>query len=69
MAEQARILRTPEVSSLTGLSRTTLWRRAKAGHFPEPVQLGGGIIGWKSEDVRRWCDERPTGFGRRPAVA
>ena len=35
-----RILRIPEVVEITGLSRTTIWRRVKSGDFPAPVRLG-----------------------------
>ena len=27
--------------TLIGLSRTSLWRRVRAGDFPAPVRLGG----------------------------
>ena len=34
------MLRPREVMARTGLSRTTLWRRVRAGTFPAPTQLG-----------------------------
>ena len=34
-----RILREPEVKRVTGLSRTTRWRKVKAGTFPPPVEF------------------------------
>ena len=33
-----RILRIPEVVRITGLSKTTIWRRVKSGDFPAPVR-------------------------------
>lgn len=54
------IIRVNDVLSLTGLkSRTTLWRRLRAGKFPEPVDLGGGQIGWIESDVQEWIASRP----------
>lgn len=55
-----KILRAPEVISRTGLSRVTLWRHEKAGHFPARRQLGPNSVGWIEAEVRAWCDARPT---------
>lgn len=35
-------------------SKSTLWRRVKAGDFPAPVQLSAGITAWRAEEVRSW---------------
>ena len=45
-----RIVRTPEVVRLTGLSKTTIWRRVRSGDFPLPLKLGSlgtRSIGWR----------------------
>ncbi len=34
-----RFLRLPEVESLTGLARSSLYRRMESGSFPRPVRL------------------------------
>lgn len=39
-------------------SKSTLWRRVKAGEFPTPVKLSAGITAWRAEDVRRWIVNR-----------
>ena len=36
-----RMVRLPEVLEITGLSRTTIWRRERDGSFPPPIRLGG----------------------------
>ncbi len=41
-----RMLRTRDVLAAMGWSRTTLWRRVRAGDFPPPVELGPNINGW-----------------------
>ena len=56
------ILRTPAVLALIGLSRTSLWRRVRAGDFPAPVRLGGHgsrAVGWRRADVERWLEGLP----------
>ena len=56
------ILRTSQVTALTGLSRTTLWRLEKADAFPARVQLGANSVGWRSEEVQAWIENRPRGM-------
>ena len=56
------ILRTRAVVALIGLSRTSLWRRVRAGDFPAPVRLGGEgsrAVGWRRADVERWLAALP----------
>ena len=56
-----RIMRIPEVVEVTGLSKTTIWRRVKSGDFPAPVRLGSlatRSIGWRSGQVQEWLDTR-----------
>ncbi len=56
---QDRMLRPTEVMARTGLSRTTVWRRVRAGQFPPPVVLGEQSIGWPESVINEWCDSRP----------
>ncbi len=53
------MLRPPEVMARTGLSRTTLWRRVRAGTFPAPVELGANSIGWPESAISDWLESRP----------
>ena len=34
-----------------GWSRTTLWRRVKAGAFPAPVKTGPNSVDWFDDEV------------------
>jgi prophage regulatory protein len=54
-----QMLRPPEVMERTGLSRTTLWRRVRAGSFPAPKELGENSIGWPAAEIDKWCSSRP----------
>jgi prophage regulatory protein len=53
------ILRLPEVMRLTGLGRSTIYRRLAARQFPAPVQLLVRAVGWRRADVDHWTAERP----------
>ena len=55
------ILRLQQVKELTGLSKTTLWRRVRDGEFPPALRLGGPksrAVGWRRSDVEQWLRER-----------
>ena len=55
-------MRTSEVVKLTGLSKTTIWRRVRSGDFPMPVRLGSlatRSVGWREGEIERWIDSRP----------
>lgn len=47
-------LRQPQVLAFVPISKSTLWRRIGAGHFPAPVKLSDRISAWRVEDVRDW---------------
>ncbi len=42
-------------------SRTTIWRKTKAGAFPRPVKLSQQVTGWRVEDVRAWMERMAQG--------
>lgn len=58
MAE--KLLRRPEVESVTGLSRSTLHDWMKRGEFPQPVKLGTRLVAWRESDVNAWLESRET---------
>jgi len=53
-----RLLPWPKVRDMTGLSRTTAWRRQKAGDFPLPVQISPGRVGWWESELTAWKASR-----------
>ena len=57
-AHPLRIVRLPEVMTLTGLSKTVIYRRMKRGEFPTAIDLGGRAVGWRIRDVTNWLASR-----------
>jgi prophage regulatory protein len=57
-----RILRMPELVRLVGVSRSTLFRWIRAGHFPPPLVLGPRAVGWPASQVSGWLLSRPRGL-------
>ena len=54
-----RILRLTQVKEITGLGKTSIWRRVTGGTFPKPVLLGGDgskAVGWREADINEWFD-------------
>jgi prophage regulatory protein len=45
------ILRLPDIKTITGLSRSTIYLRIEQGAFPKPVSLGGRAVGWPASEV------------------
>jgi predicted DNA-binding transcriptional regulator AlpA len=40
--------------ALTGLSKTTLYVRIRAGEFPRPVQVSSQAVGFLESEVLAW---------------
>lgn len=57
-----QILSQGKVVQLVGMSRTTIWRRERAGDFPERIYLGGRRVGWDSHEIDQWLKDRPRGI-------
>ena len=60
-AEQAeqleRIIRLKELCKITGLSRTSIWRRSKDDSgFPPSFRVSVNVVGWKLSDVTSWIN-------------
>jgi len=54
----SQILRKPDLARLTGLSPRTIDRMEKRGEFPRRFRVSVGTVGWRSEDVQRWIEDR-----------
>jgi predicted DNA-binding transcriptional regulator AlpA len=55
------IMRRAEVEMQTGLSRSTIYQRIKAGTFPAPVHLGERSVGWRVSDIEAFLSS-PTDY-------
>lgn len=56
----AAIYRLPDVKTVTGLSRTTIYSEISKGNFPAPVPLtaDGRAVGWDSKAIDAWIAAR-----------
>lgn len=54
------ILRRPVVEQRTGLSRSAIYDRIRAGTFPKPISLDGSAVGWIESEINDWINARIT---------
>jgi prophage regulatory protein len=53
-----RIIRITEVSSKTGMSRSSIYERVKDGSFPSPIKITNHAVGWIEKEVEDWITHR-----------
>jgi prophage regulatory protein len=52
LPEKGDIRQSQLIPAIFPFSSATLWRKVKAGTFPQPVKLGPRITAWRVEDIR-----------------
>jgi prophage regulatory protein len=59
VTEQAvRILRLPDVISVTGLGRSMIYQMEADQRFPKRIRIGTRAVGWLEGEVRAWLQKR-----------
>ena len=49
-----KIYRLPEVISLTGLSRSSIYLRISVQEFLKPIKIGRRAVGWPEDSLIAW---------------
>jgi prophage regulatory protein len=57
--DQEILYRMPEVTTITGKARSTVYREIAKGRFPAPVQLGAQSVAWRKSAIDRWMAALP----------
>lgn len=55
---QRTLLRRPQVETITGLSRSTIYRLIAEAKFPAPIRLTERCVAWPSDQIASWVDSR-----------
>jgi len=63
-AQPERLLRLPEVESMVGLRKSSIYEQVKRGDFPAPVKLSRRAVCWSSSSIDAWIADRING-GRK----
>lgn len=53
-----RLIRLPEVESITGSKKSTIYKLMKDGSFPQPVRLSRRLVAWSEVAVQGWVHNR-----------
>ncbi|MDA8883733.1 AlpA family transcriptional regulator [Planktomarina temperata] len=49
-----KIYRLPEVITMTGLSRSSIYLRISTNEFPKPIKIGRRAVGWSEDSLIAW---------------
>jgi prophage regulatory protein len=49
-----KIYRLPEVMTITGLSRSSIYLRMSTNDFPKPIKIGRRAVGWTEDSIITW---------------
>ncbi|MCA9182826.1 MAG: AlpA family transcriptional regulator [Planctomycetales bacterium] len=52
-----RLIRLPQVKSMVGLGRSSIYDKIKRGEFPKQIKLGRSS-GWVEAEVQLWISEQ-----------
>jgi prophage regulatory protein len=58
MAQATQLIDLNTIIARTGMSRMTLYRRMKAGEFPQPIKLSPKMNRWTEGDLEAWIMAR-----------
>lgn len=63
MTATEKLIRFPELSSITGLSRSSVWRKENDEDegFPKRIQLGTQSVAWRLSEILAWLDKLQRG--------
>lgn len=53
-----RVIKLADVKEITGLSRSSIYRKMSEKCFPGSIPLGGKAVGWIEAEVQQWILER-----------
>ena len=52
------VVRMPDVVTMTGMSRPTVYRMIKDGMFPASIKLSPGAVGWLRTEIEQWVADK-----------
>ena len=51
-----KLLKLPELKSITGLSKSSIYARISAGTFPTQIPLGPRLVVWVEANIQNWIN-------------
>ena len=59
--DAALFVKLPAVVKMTGLGRSTIYKLMAKREFPAPVKLSERAVGWRANELGKWCESRQRG--------
>ena len=56
-SETDRVVRFNELRTITGLSRSSIWRLQRNNSFPNSIRISKGACGWLLSDILTWLEK------------
>ncbi|HHW7579044.1 TPA: helix-turn-helix transcriptional regulator [Mannheimia haemolytica] len=53
-----RFMKIDEVSAVTTLSETQIYRKMKAGDFPQSISIGANSKVWLESEIQQWIQSK-----------
>jgi prophage regulatory protein len=53
------VVRMRQLTTMVGLSRSSIYVFVSKGLFPQPIRLGPKAVGWRVNEVEEWLESRP----------
>ena len=53
-----KLLRLPQVKTITGLSKSSIYTRISEGTFPKQIPLGPRLVVWVDSDFQNWIADQ-----------
>ncbi len=53
-----QMLKLPDVSQITRLSRSSIYSFIQKGEFPAPVKIGNKAVAWLDHEIHAWIETR-----------
>ena len=53
-----QLLRLPQVKSITGLSKSTIYSRIAEGDFPKQISIGPRLVVWVESEIQNWISDQ-----------
>ena len=56
---QRKLIKLPEVEDLTGLGKSTIYKRKALGQFPQSVKIGPHAVRWYLDEILDYINTLP----------
>jgi prophage regulatory protein len=63
---QVLVVRMRQLTSMVGLSRSSIYVLVHKSLFPAPIRLGPKAVGWRLNQIDEWLKSRPYSMNVTP---